>query len=175
VLFGAEISFTVQNVDLLRFRDKLSRLSEIFIDRYLAARVMMYVAREFWDTGRPVSAGRLAEILQIPAAEATEAAGRLVRLGLLTPVGERRDEFHPARDLSRLKLSEVLSVTDRFRDDSRSERPEDKPYEDKLEAAFKSAIESQDRALDAMTFRDLLEACEGDRNKRPRPSSERSD
>lgn len=174
VLFGAEVCFTIQNVGLLRYRDKLHRLSSIFIDRCLAARIMMYVAREFWQTGKPATASRLAEILQTTTEEAADAAGRLVRLGLLTPVGEQRDAFHPARDLSKLKLSEVLGITDRFRDDSRSTRPEDKPYEDRLERAFRLAIESQDKALQDMTFRDLLQQCEEERNKWPRraPSQE---
>ncbi|MHC4481639.1 MAG: YihY/virulence factor BrkB family protein, partial [Planctomycetota bacterium] len=160
VLFGAEVSFTIQNVGLLRYRDRLHRLSSLFIDRYLAARIMMYVAREFWETGEPVTAHRLSEILQITPEAAADAAGRLVKLGLLTPVGEQRDEFHPARDLSKLKLSEVLSITDRFRDESRSARPEDKPYEDKLEAAFRSAIQAQEEALDKLTLRELLQECE---------------
>ncbi|MCK4374611.1 MAG: YihY/virulence factor BrkB family protein, partial [Candidatus Brocadiae bacterium] len=174
VLFGAEVCFTIQNVGLLRYRDKLHRLSSIFIDRCLAARIMMYVAREFWETGKPATANRLAEILQTTTEEAVDAAGRLVRLGLLTPVGEQRDAFHPARDLSKLKLSEVLGITDRFRDESRSARPEDKPYEDRLERAFRLAIESQDKALQDMTFRDLLQQCEEERNKWPRraPSQE---
>ncbi len=172
VLFGAEVAFTIQNVGLLRYRDKLHELSNIFIDRYLAARIMMYVARDFWDTGEPVTSARLAEILQITPEEASDAAGRLIRLGLLTPVGEQRDEFHPARDLSRLQLSEVLSITDRFRDESRSVRPEDKPYEDTLEKAFRSAIQSQGEALKDMTFHDLLRQVEKDRSKWPsRPPS----
>ncbi len=156
VLLGAEIAFTLQHLDLLRFRDKLSRLSSNFIDRYLAARIMMYVAREFWKTGEPVSAERLAEIMKITPEEAQDAAGRLVRLGYLIRVGETSDEYHPARDLSRLRLSEVLSITDRFRDDSRSVLPEDRPYEEKLEAAFRSAIAAQEEALAGATFRDLL-------------------
>ncbi|KPK65507.1 MAG: hypothetical protein AMK73_02795 [Planctomycetes bacterium SM23_32] len=170
VLFGAEVAFTIQNVGLLRYRDKLHQLSSVFIDRYLAARIMMYVAREFWETGEPVRAHRLAEILQITPEEAADAAGRLVRLGLLTPVGAERDEFHPARDLSKLKLSEVLSITDRFRAESRSGRPEDKPYEDKLEAAFRSSIRAQEEALEEMTFRELLQQCERDRSKWPKNS-----
>lgn len=165
VLFGAEVSFTVQNVNLLRYRDKLHELSNIFIDRYLAARMMMYVARGFWETGQPVSSARLAQTLQITPEEAADGAGRLVRLGLLTPVGEERDEFHPARDLSRLKLSEVLSITDRFRDESRSSLPEDRPYEEKLEAAFRSAIAGQQEALSDMTFRDLLLQVDRQRTK----------
>ncbi len=83
-------------------------------------------------------------------------ARRQVRLGLLTPVGEERDEFHPARDLSRLRLSDMLSVTDHFRDQSRSGRPEDKVYEDALERSFRTAIEAQERALAGMTVQDLL-------------------
>lgn len=167
VLFGAEVSFTIQNVGLLRYHDKLRRLSDVFIDRYLAARIMMYVAREFWESGEPVTAARLAQILQITPEEASDAANRLVKLGLLTPVGGQMDEFHPARDLSRLKLSEVLSITDRFRSESRSTQPENTPYEDRLEAVFRSAIQAQDETLGGMTFRDLLEQCERERDKWP--------
>ncbi|MFW6118943.1 MAG: YhjD/YihY/BrkB family envelope integrity protein [Planctomycetota bacterium] len=174
VLFGAEVSFTIQNVGLLRYHDKLRRLSDVFVDRYLAARIVLYVAREFWETGEPVTANRLAEILQITPEEAADAATRLVKLGLLTPVGDQRDEFHPARDLSQLKLSDVLSITDRFRSQSRSKRPENAAYEDRLEAAFRSAIEAQHDALEGLTFRDLLQQCEEGRNKWPTgPSSNR--
>ncbi len=162
VLFGAELSFTIQNLGLLRYHDRLRRLSDVFVDRYLAARIVLYVAREFWQTGQPISAGRLAEILHITPEEAGDAANRLVELGLLTPVGDQRDEFHPARDLSRLKLSEVLSITDSFRSESRSRQPQNKPYEDKLEAAFRAAIEAQQAALEDVTFRDLLLQCEED-------------
>jgi membrane protein len=163
VLFGAEVSFTIQNVDLLLYRDRLYRLASAFIDRYLAVRVMVYIGREFWDTGRPVSAGRLAEMLQMTPEAASDAAGRLVNLGLLTPVGQELDEFHPARDLSRMKLSELLNVTDRFRSDSRSTRPEDQVYEAKLEETFRTVTEAEERALRDMTLRDLLQECEGDR------------
>jgi len=174
-LFGAEISFTIQNVGLLRYRDKLSRLSAIFIDRYLAARIVMYVAREFWETGKPLRVDRLAEILQTTPEEAGDAARRLVRLGLLTPVGDQHDEFHPARDLSRLKLSEMLSITDRFRDESRSEQQENRPYEDRLEGVFRSAIQAQEEALDGLTLRDLLDQCEKERDKWPKGHESRHD
>jgi len=173
VLFGAEVAFTLQNVGLLRYQDKLRKLSHVFIDRYLAARIMMYVAREFWESGGPISAGRLAEAMEVSVEEASDAARRLVRLGLLTPVGEARDEFHPARDLSKLRLSEVLSITDRFRDESRSNRPENRPYEDRLESVFRSAIAAQDEALNRMTFRDLLMECEQQRSKFPKGDADR--
>ncbi|MCD6416064.1 MAG: YihY family inner membrane protein [Planctomycetes bacterium] len=171
VLFGSEIAFTIQNLGLLRYHEKLRRLSDVFIDRHLAARIMMYVAREFWDTGRPISVSRLAEILQITPEEAADAAGRLVKLGLLTPAGDRGSQFHPARDLSRLKLADVLSITDRFRSEYRSARAEDKLYEEKLEAAFRSAIEAQEQALAGLTFRDFLQRCEDERDKWPTPHS----
>jgi membrane protein len=160
VLFGAEVAFTSQHMGLLRYRDKLQRLSSFFIDGRLAARVMMYVAREFWQSGEPISADQLAEILEVAPEEAVDAARRLVRLGLLTPVGDGTEEFHPARDLSKLELSEVLSIADRFRDVSRSEHPEDLPYEARLQEAFGAARDGQDRALAGMTFRDLLLECE---------------
>jgi len=155
VLLGAEVAFTIQNVGLLRYHDKMRRLSSIYIDRYLAARIMMYVAREFWETGQPLGAERLAEILGVTTEEASDAANRLVKLDLLTPVGDL-DMFHPARDLSRLELSEVLSLTDRFRTESRSVQASDRRYEDRLEAVFRSAIQAQGDALSGMTFRDLL-------------------
>jgi membrane protein len=162
VLFGAEVSFTIQNLGLLRYRDRMRTLSDSFIDRYLAARMMMYVGREFWRGEPPVSAVRLAEIMRITPEEASDAAGRLVRLGLLTPVGDEMDLYHPARDLSQLRLSEVLSITDRFRGESRSARSENRAYEDRLEQVFRSAIQAQDSALAGLTFRDLLLQCEGE-------------
>ena len=161
VLFGAEVAFTVQNVSLLRFQDRLRRLSNLFIDRYLAVRIMLYVARELWASGRPMSVEKLAETLHMPPEEALDSASRLVKLGLLTPVGEQLDEFHPAKALSKLTVMEVLSITDRFRRDSRSTHLQDKPYEDSLEEIFRTVIASQDQALRDATFRDLLESCAG--------------
>jgi len=162
VLFGAEVSFTVQNVGLLSFQDKLRRRLHLFIDRYLAARIMMYVARDFWRTGKPVHLGKLAETLQISPEEAADATRKLVKLGFLTPVGEELDEYHPARDLSKLKVMDVLNVADRFRGDSRSVHDEDSPYEEKLEDVFNLAIDAQRRALKDLSFRDLLESCEAE-------------
>lgn len=168
VLFGAEAAFTTQNIGLLRYHDKLHRASNLFVDRYLAARMMMYVAREFWQSGQPVSADDLADIMKITPEEAADTADKLVKLGLLTPVGQDRDAYHPARDLSKLKLSEVLSIADRYRTESRSTSPDDRPYEDRLEAAFRAAIDSQDQALSGTTFRDLLQECEKELDKYPR-------
>ncbi len=172
VLFGAEVAFTMQNLSLLRYHDKLRRLSDAFVDRHLAARIMMYVSREFWETGEPVTAGRLGEILQITPEEAADAANRLVNLGLLTPVGDQRDQFHPARDLSRLRLSDVLNITERFGVESRSSLPENQPYEEKLEAAFREASRAEEEALAGRTFRDLLEECEQERDKWPHRRTE---
>lgn len=160
VLFGAEIAFTVQNLALLQFREKQIRFSRMFIDGFLAARIVMYVGREFWRVGKPLSADRLAQTLNISAEEAKDAAHRLVNLKLLTPVGEDMDEFHPARDLSRLKVIDVLTVSDRFRHQSRSVREEDKAYEDELEALFDAVIESRQAAVRDMTFHALMETCD---------------
>jgi membrane protein len=160
VLFGAEVAFTVQNLGLLQFQDKQSRLSQVFIDRYLAARIMMYVGREFWQHGRPMDIDRLAETLQIPVEEATDAVRRLIRLGYLTPIGEEREAVHPAKDLSNLTVMEILSITDQFRDDSRSTKREDCPYEGTLEKVFNDVIHAQENALEGLTFADLMRRCE---------------
>ena len=160
VLFGAEVAFTVQNVGLLHFRERMHHLSGLLIDRYLAVRIMMYVAREFWRNGQPMPVDKLSDTLEIPPEEAANAASSLVKVGLLTPVGEERDKFHPARDLSRLSVMEVLNITDRFRAESRSPRPKDHPWEETLEEVFNASFDAQEQALDGMTFRDLMVRCE---------------
>jgi membrane protein len=160
VLFGAEVAFTFQNVGLLRFRDKLSRFSRLYIDGFLAARIVMYVGRHFWRDGEPAPVEDLAETLNISPEEAKDAARRLVDLDLLTPVGEELELYHPARDLSKLKVIDVLTASDRLRHQSRSGKEEDRPYEDRLEAVFHSVIGSRRTAVRDMTFRDLLESCE---------------
>jgi DNA-binding IscR family transcriptional regulator len=103
---------------------------------------------------------RLAETLQIPVEEATDAARRLIRLGYLTPIGEEREAVHPARDLSNLTVMEILSITDQFRDDSRSTKREDCPYEGTLEKVFNDVIHAQKNALEGLTFADLMRRCE---------------
>jgi len=165
VLLGAEIAFTAQNLSLLRYHDKLKRLSDLFIDRFLAARIMMYVGREFYNAGRPITVDDLAQTLQITAEEAADAARRLARLGLLTPVGAELSGYHPGKDLSALTLNEILSISDHFCDDSRSARPEDKRYEEQLEKVFRTARDSQREALGGRSLREFLQECEG--RKRP--------
>ncbi|MFW5982719.1 MAG: YhjD/YihY/BrkB family envelope integrity protein [Candidatus Brocadiia bacterium] len=160
VLFGGEVAFTVQNMGVLRFRDRMRRISGHFIDRFLATRIIMYVAREFWRNGRPMTVGRLSDILRIPPEEAADATSRLTKLGYLTPVGEDQQQFHPSSDLSRLKLHDILSATDHFRSETRSRRQEDQAWENTLEDLFSQAIDAQKRALDDTTFRDLMVECE---------------
>jgi len=160
VLFGVEVSFTVQSLGMLRFQDRLGRISDSFIDRRLAARIMMYVGRAFWGSGRPMGIDELAETLNMSREAAADATRRLVALELLTPVGEDLDEFHPAKDLSRLTLLEVLSVSDKAGTDSRSSAEENRPFEEALEEVFELETQSRRRALDERTFRDLLEECE---------------
>lgn len=168
VLLGSEVAFTHQNLGQLSYRERMRQFSSLVVDRYMAARIVLYVAREFWERGEPVSAADLAETLQITTEEAAEAARRLVRLGLLTLVGEERDHFHPARDLSKLKVAEVMGIADRFRSEVRSEKPENRPYEERLESLFRSVIRAREETLEGMTFRDLLVESEKNRDKYPR-------
>jgi membrane protein len=173
VLFGAEVSYTMQNLSLLRDRDTLQRLTAAFVERHVAARIMMHVAREFWQSGKPVSAAQMAHLLNTTQEDAADAADKLAHLGMLVRAGEEGDEFHPARDLSKITVSEVLSLSDRFCRQSRSAQAKDQPYEEKLDEAFRAAAEAQDRALGGMTLRDLMLAAEDGPAGAP-PASERS-
>ncbi|MFW6456820.1 MAG: YihY/virulence factor BrkB family protein, partial [Planctomycetota bacterium] len=160
VLFGAEVAFTVQNIGLLQFRERIHHVSQRYIDRFLAARMLLYVSREFWRNADPMSVEKLADILQIPSEEARNAAEKLVQLGFLTPVGEEREAFHPSSDLSQIKVLDVLSISDQIRSESRMDRDKDSPWEQKLEEIFDRVVNARHNEIGDLSFHDLVIACE---------------
>ncbi len=160
VLFGAEVAFTVQNIGLLQFRERIHHISQRYIDRYLAARILLYVGREFWRNAEPMPVDKLSNILHVPSEEARNAAEKLVQLGFLTPVGKEQNCYHPSSDLSQMKVLDVLSISDQIRAESRVERDEDSPWEQKLEEVFDRANNAQRDEIGDMTFHDLVLACE---------------
>lgn len=160
VLFGAEVAFTVQNIGLLQFRERIHHVSKKYIDRYLAARILLYVSREFWRNAEPMPVDKLADILQVPSEEARNAAEKLVQLDFLTPVGEEQNCYHPSSDLSQMKILDVLSINDQIRLESRLVRDEDSPWERKLQEIIERANRAQHDKIGDITFHDLILACE---------------
>ena len=69
--------------------------------------------------------------------------------------------FVPSRDLSRIKVAEVLAINDQFRDETRSEDPADEPYEQATDRVLDTLATARESALAGMSFREFLDRIGG--------------
>ncbi len=154
LLIGAQLAFYHQNPAFLRIGRQEPRLSNAMRER-LALNIMFIVGRAF-RRGLPfVTANSLAKSLRIPSIALTPIINGLEADGLLT-TGEA-DELIPAREMSRLRLADILAVV--------RERGETGSYRD---PAWTPEITSLGKLLDAAvtatvaekTLADLLDETE---------------
>jgi len=109
VLFGASVSFTVQNyVDLTRKEERRRRGVRFRV--YYAMRTAAAVAARF-SRGEPTTViEELAERLDIPEYSVRESLDGLARKGLLVPVAGELDAYVPARPLENITVADVLEA-----------------------------------------------------------------
>jgi membrane protein len=114
VLFGAEISFAVDNVEKYEL-ERESLAASPRVKRALALRLAQLCAQAFERGDPPASTPELAHQLDAPIRLVREQVDALVQAGVLTQVqgGERGDErVQPARDPHLLTVKSVLDALD---------------------------------------------------------------
>ena len=109
VLFGASVSFTVQNyVDLTRKEERRRRGVRFRV--YYALRTAAAVAARF-SRGEPTTViEELAERLDIPEYSVRESLETLAAGGLLVPVAAELDAFVPAKPIENISVADVLEA-----------------------------------------------------------------
>lgn len=112
VLFGAELSFAVQNVDTLGFPADSMKLRPV--DRkFLSLLVARLVIRNFSEGGRPFTAPRIARELGVPIRVIRQILSDFSRSGLFS-VPERKEyeeaSYQPARDIRKITVKSVLDA-----------------------------------------------------------------
>jgi membrane protein len=109
VLFGASVSFTIQNYEDLTRKDERRRRGVRF-RVYYAIRTAAAVAARFSRAEKTVVVDELAERLDIPEYAVRESLETLADKGILVSVAGELDAFVPARPLEKITVADILEA-----------------------------------------------------------------
>jgi membrane protein len=107
LLIGAQLAFYFQNPAYLRIGRREPRLSNAMRER-LALNIMLIVGAAFRDSEKTVDLHSLSDKLRIPSITIAPIITGLENSGLLTST--EKEELVPGREMSRIKLRDVLNV-----------------------------------------------------------------
>ena len=106
ILFGAQVSFAVQNVRNY-FQERASRRIDQQRRELLACRLMLNVCRNFLTSAEPLTVAEWAEQLNAPLQALNRIAQRLIDCGLLSETGNTASLL-PARPPESFTVADVL-------------------------------------------------------------------
>ena len=107
LLIGSQIAFYFQNPAYLRIGRREPRLSNDMRER-LALNIMYLVGREYRSPVMGITLRSLSRILRIPSITLGPIVASLEENGLLK--SSDKEELMPGRDMSRIKLSDIVAV-----------------------------------------------------------------
>jgi len=112
VLFGAEISFARQNVDMYEFEPDCLLASHSF-KKLLSLRIANLVIKNFARGDKALSATYISQILEVPSRLARQLLFELTESRVLTEIKpeEHKDAaYQPAQDLEKLTIKYVVDA-----------------------------------------------------------------
>jgi membrane protein len=107
LLIGSQLAFYFQNPAYMRIGRREPRLSNAMRER-LALNIMLIVGAAFRDSNKSIDQRSLSEELRIPSITVMPIIAGLKEAGLLTLT--EQDALLPGREMSRIKLSDILDV-----------------------------------------------------------------
>ena len=107
LLIGSQLAFYFQNPAYMRIGRREPRLSNAMRER-LALNIMLIVGTAFRDSSKSINQRSLSEELRIPSITVMPIIAGLENAGLLTST--EKDVLLPGREMSRIKLSDILDV-----------------------------------------------------------------
>jgi len=120
VLFGAEISFSHQNVETYEFEQDCLNVSHAF-KRLLSIRVLHLMVRRFLEGKDPVSAHRVSQETEIPIRLVNRILDELVSAALVSEVKGDDDKgvlYQPGRDPDVLTIHYVTNGLEQIGSDA---------------------------------------------------------
>jgi membrane protein len=115
VLFGAEISFSHQNVDTYEFEPDCLHVSVSF-KKLLSLRIVHLLVKNFSAGKSPLAAAAIAHTLEVPIRLVRQMLFELVESGILSEVATREYEetaYQPGRDSDSLTIQYVIDVLEK--------------------------------------------------------------
>lgn len=107
LLIGAQLAFYHQRPAFLRIGRQEPKLSNAMRER-LSLDLMFQVGRAFRATDRTITTSEISNKLHIPVIALAPVTGALESAGLL--LSTEKEELLPGREMSRIKLQEILDV-----------------------------------------------------------------
>ncbi|MBU8893797.1 MAG: YihY/virulence factor BrkB family protein [Bacteroidales bacterium] len=114
VLFGAEISFAVQNVEKYEFEPDTHNLSP-FSWRVLTLMVVHLLVKNFNTGEKAMTAAEVSKKLEIPIRSVRDIIYNLVDSNIISEINtqyEKENAYQPAQDINNLTISYVLNAID---------------------------------------------------------------
>jgi membrane protein len=152
LLIGSQLAFYFQNPAYMRHGRRDPRLSNAMRER-LALNIMFLVGQVFRDPNKRIRLIELSEALQIPSLTLAPIATDLEEAGLLTLT--EHEALQPGRDMSRIRLDEILAVVRADGDTSPHHVPRWAQEIADIGAQLDGAVSA---TVGAMTLSDLLDA-----------------
>ncbi|HEX2139727.1 MAG TPA: YihY/virulence factor BrkB family protein [Woeseiaceae bacterium] len=138
LLIGAQLSFYLQHPEYLRIGRREPRLSNSMRE-CLALNIMYLVAKAFREPSRSVTFDRMSDQLKVPAIALTPVVNHLEDAGLLLTT--EKESLIPGRDISRIRLSDILQVVRRRGNTGSYRGPRWLPGIDQLGKQVEEAVE----------------------------------
>ncbi len=114
VLFGAELSFSHQNVETFEFEPDRKRISPFF-KKLLSLQLLHMLVKNFAAGGRPVSAPQICEALDMPIRLVREIIGDLMECSLISSCSVEttgEEAYQPGRDISEYSIAFIMDTLD---------------------------------------------------------------
>jgi membrane protein len=114
VLFGAEVSFAVQNVEKYEFEPDTQNLST-FSWRVLTLMVTRLVVKNFSTGEKAMTASEISKKLEIPIRSVRDIVYNLIDSSIIAEINtqhEKENAYQPAQDINNLSISYVLNAVD---------------------------------------------------------------
>jgi len=151
LLAGAQLSFYVQNPTYLRLGLQQLRLSSVELEQ-LALKIMYLVGRAHIAGGKRWTVNSLATELGLPGIGVAQMTAGLEHAGLLVVTDEC--EMVPARDVSRIRVYDILEIARTQRSGQVADRQVAIPAVDRLLATVDEAGRQR---VGELSLRDLID------------------
>lgn len=116
VLFGAEISFAVQNVEKYEFDPDILNISA-YSKKVITLMVVHLLIKNFVKGDKAYTPEEVSKKLQIPIRIVRDVVFILVETGILSEVTTKYDKqraYQPAKDINQITVSYVLNAIDHY-------------------------------------------------------------
>ncbi|MFC1813058.1 YihY/virulence factor BrkB family protein [Thermodesulfobacteriota bacterium] len=112
VLFGAEISFSYQNVHMHEFYPEGKKIAPAF-KKLLALQIVHLLVKKFSKGEKPLTTRQISTVLEIPFFLARKILDELVESGVLSPTAAEPNKdiaFQPSRDINLLTVNYIIQA-----------------------------------------------------------------